>query len=108
MMKLDKTRIGPSNYNVKTLQLKIPVFLLYLLNLLSQHESEDVPTRLERLLKRTLLSYIASQSFKCLDAITVMFWSVQICKQACVTIMCRNDELSWLFTNRFKTTRYRA
>ena len=94
-MKLDTTRIGPSNYNVKTLQLKIPVFLLYLLNLLSQHESEDEPTRLlERLLKRTLLSYIASQSFKCLDAITVMFWSVQICKQACVTIMCSNDKLS--------------
>ena len=23
-----------------------------------------------------------------------------------VTIMCRNDELSWLFTNRFKATRY--
>ena len=61
-MKLDTTRIGPSNYNVKTLQLKIPVFLLYLLNLLSQHESEDVPTRLERLLKRTLLTYSASQN----------------------------------------------
>ena len=23
-----------------------------------------------------------------------------------VTIMCRNDELSWLFTNKFKATRY--
>ena len=23
-----------------------------------------------------------------------------------VTIMCRNDELSWLFTNRFRATRY--
>ena len=23
-----------------------------------------------------------------------------------VTIMCRNDELSWLFNNRFRTTKY--
>ena len=25
---------------------------------------------------------------------------------SCVTIMCRNDELSWLFINRFRATRY--
>ena len=73
MMKLDTTRIGPSNYNVKTLQLKIPVFLLYLLNLLSQHESEDVPTRLERLLKRTLLTYSASQSLDSTYVLTLLF-----------------------------------
>ena len=26
--------------------------------------------------------------------------------QSIVTIMCQNDELSWLFTNRFRATRY--
>ena len=74
MMKLDTTRIGPSNYNVKTLQLKIPVFLLYLLNLLSQHESEIEPTRrlLERLLKRTLLTYLLTSRPRVLNVWTLL------------------------------------
>ena len=27
-------------------------------------------------------------------------------EEVCVTIMCSNDELIWLFTNRFRATRY--
>ena len=31
---------------------------------------------------------------------------IYVPNQPNVTIMCRNDELSWLFTNRVSATRY--
>ena len=37
--------------------------------------------------------------------IMMQWWVVNFCTSY-VTIMCRNDELSWLFNNRFRATTY--